>query len=192
MKKIILVLFSILTILISCGQNDNLNKKFQKDIKEYTEAYSDHDWEKVTDMIWPKLFDSLPKQQMILFLMLSESIGPKTVMEFNKMDSLSEIIVNGDEKYCRIFYSVFIRCAVSGDLWSKDNEHVRKSLEEKYGADKIQFDEKKHLVIIPSVRSMIAISGKNKNDWKYVEYSGTMGSMFIKLIPEEVQKKLGE
>jgi hypothetical protein len=192
MKKIILILFSLIAILTSCGQNNNLNKRFQKDIIKYREACNDKDWDKVIDMIYPKLFDSLSKPQMTLFFMLAESIGPKTVLEFNRIDSLSDIFVNGNEKYCRIYYSGLLKFNIGGDISSKDVDQLKKNCEDKYGAKNFQFDEKQHLFIIKSDQSMIAISDKDKNDWKYVEYSGAMKQMFIKIIPEEVHKMLGE
>jgi hypothetical protein len=120
MKNTILFLFSLVTLLVSCRSDKNLNKRFQKDIEKYIKAYNNKDWEKVTRMIYPKLFDILPKQQMILYFMLSESIGPKTALEFNRIDSISDIIVSGDKQYCRIFYIGMIPVSITGDLLSKN------------------------------------------------------------------------
>ena len=192
MKNTILILFSLITILVSCRSDKPLNKRFQKDIEKYTKAYNSRDWEKVILMIYPKLFDILPKQQMILYFMLSESIGPRTVPEFDRIDSISDIIVSGDEKYCRIFYDGIIRYSITGDLISKNMDQLKKSYLDKYAAKNVQFNERRHLIKIHVDKSMIAISNNNKNDWKYVEYAGNMKEMLLKIIPDEVHQKLGQ
>lgn len=192
MRNTILILFSLISLLMSCRSDINLNKRFQKDIEKYTKAYNSKDWEKVTQMIYPKLFGILPKQQMILYFMLSESIGPKTVLEFNRIDSISDIIVSGDEQYCRVFYNGMIPLSITGDLLSKNMDQLKKSYQDKYVSENVQIVEKKHLIMFQVYQSMIAISGKGKNDWKYVEYAGNMKEMLLRIIPEEVHQKLGE
>lgn len=189
MKKTITILFFLFTILLSCGQNQIPKDKFQKDIQTFSEAYSKKDWEKYTSMIYPKLFDILPKQQMIFYLNLFSAMA-SIDMNLMQIDSTSEVIINGNEKFCRVYYSGTTTMKISGKLLLKAIDTLKVKTEKLYGKENVEYDTAIKQFFINFNQSTIAIADKNTDEWKYIECTINNQEIIPKIIPVEVLKKL--
>lgn len=190
MKKTITILFFFSTIMLSWGQKENPKDIFQKDIKAYSEAYNKKDWEKVTSMIYPKLFDILPKQQMIMYLNLMGTMGMSIELNFKQVDSISEIVKSGKEKYCRVYYSGVTKLKIGDGLSVKSIDKIKEQSEDLYGKENVKYDDKEKLFTMNTNQCMIAIADKKSKEWKYIEYTKENQNMLPKLVPEEARTKL--
>ena len=76
-----------------------------------------------------------------------------------------------------------------GGLLDK-KELLKAGFESQFGAGKVKFDEAKNIFTIAAKQKMIAVTPKDKNDWKYIEHDTTQGDYITRMIlPEEIIKK---
>jgi len=106
MKNYLLGIF-FLTNLTLFSQVD-LEKNFIIDLNSYTEAYNQGDWDTVSSMWNPKLFEIAPKEQLIGVFEMMSQMGMNMKINILGIEKISNIIRHEDSDYCRIDYSCFV------------------------------------------------------------------------------------
>ena len=178
-----------LLLLTACSVKESLQERFKTDIDSFTGAYNNADWEKVTSMMYPKLFTVTSKEELINTLKSLDSSGMKTQIKVNSIDSVSPEEISGEEKFVLINYSTSLQIELMGGLLDK-KELLKAGFESQFGAGKVKFDEAKNIFTIAAKQKMIAVTPKDKNDWKYIEHDTTQGDYITRMIlPEEIIKK---
>lgn len=178
-----------LLLLTACSVKESLQERFKTDIDSFTGAYNNADWEKVTSMMYPKLFTVTSKEELINTLKSLDSSGMKTQIKVNSIDSVSPEEISGEEKFVLINYSTSLQIELKGELLDK-KELLKAGFESQFGAGKVKFDEAKNIFTIAAKQKMIAVTPKDKNDWKYIEHDTTQGDYITRMIlPEEIIKK---
>ena len=189
MKKELFSLLILLLILVSCSGN-KIEDRFLSDLEDYSEAYNNNNWEKVVSMIYPKLFVITPKDEMIQMMKKLDSVGIKMTLNINNIEKITDIITNGNENFCRIDYNSHMNVAI-GTTQLPNIALYKESFESNFGKENVKYDDSKKQFDINAHQSMIAVSNKDSNEWKYIEFnSGQADSIIEQLLPVEVLKKL--
>lgn len=183
-------MFSSLFIFIACGEKSTLEERFTADITAYLDAYNKTDWEKVAGMIYPPFFSSVPRHQIIQTLRALDSMGMKRTFTLKEIDRISDIVTNGNAKFCRIYYKAVI-VAVINKLQLANIEKFKEDFEEDFGKENVIFDEALNRFTIQADQSVIAAAAKDSDNWKYIELNNEHATDRVLLImPKEVFQKL--
>lgn len=165
--------------------NKSLQNTFKVDIVNYLKAFNEKDWDGVIEKIYPKLFDLVNKEQMIDTFKSFETMGLYMTVQFTNIDNITPIVYFENLEYCRVYYNGIAKLKINSASLKNKNQ-LYKNLVSTYGTNNIKFDKENNTFILNITKSMIAISEKGTNSWKYIEYNEQNNKVFLKLIPEEV------
>ncbi len=183
-----LVIFSLM--VISCSEKKELTDLFQKDIQNYLNAYNTTDWERVTGMIYPPFFNAVSRNQIIQTLRILDSIGMKRTFTLKNVEKVSDVVVNGNEKFCLVNYNTQIIIVINR-LQIANIEKFKEDFAEDFGEENVVYDEKNLRFTIEANQKIIAASNKDSDNWKYIELNNEHAVDRVLLImPKEVLKKL--
>jgi hypothetical protein len=186
--------FSLVMIFLSfmaCSANQNqsndaeLMSTFDKDLDTYFGYMNNRDYENMLSMTNPKLFELVSKETMVnMFKSLYESGLEMRVEEITPV-SLSQIVREGNESYCKIKYQGVLTMTLSQTLMA-NIEMFKTELYKTYKEENIEIDLDKNQIIIDADKFIIAMSKDQENSWNYFELQDGQEEMLSKLIPSSV------
>ena len=165
--------------------NNDLKVVFTTDISSYFDAVNKGNWDAVINMIYPKLFDLITKEQMIKSFNQLDEMGMDLKTDFNKIEKISEVINYENSKFCRVYYNARFTIKISG-VMIENKDQLGQSFIAYYGAENIKYDDTNSKFEIKAKKSMIAVSKTNSNEWSYIEYNEPEEEILKQLIPEKV------
>ena len=191
MKKIIvltaLVFFSCFKVF---SQHDSTTVESR--LEAYFQATQKKDWNRVMEMINPKIFSFSPKELMIqLYTQMESDAGME--MNFTEMEILD--IKKGldwsDTTYVPVDYKMTLLIHLNPSRY-QDQEVLNSMLtgfELAYSGQEIAFDREQLSFTIKVKNTLIASSKLDSDQWYFGEYKPT--DPITKLIfPEEILKRL--
>jgi hypothetical protein len=188
MKKIAALL--VLTILCTTVfAQKNLKNLFEKDLISYTTAFNNKEWNAVTEMMYPRIFEMMSKDKMIMIMEGMDNMGVKMTTDFKSIDRISQVVESGNEKYCKIHYYGIVKVKLSG-LMSQGSAIVQPRFEQEFGKDNVKYNEDSNSFTIQAHRSMVAVANIKSSNWKYIDINSPQAKGLQKLIPEHVKRKL--
>lgn len=188
MKKIVILILLSFVITTAYTQK-NLKQYFEKDIINYTNAFNNKEWNKVTQMMYPPMFEMMSKEKMILLLEQMDNLGVKMTTDFRSIDKISQVIENGKEKYCKIQYYGIVSVKLSG-LMTQGSALIQPQFEQEFGKKNVKYNETNNSFTIQAHRSMVAVADKKSDNWKYIDVNSPQAKGLKRLIPIKVQEQL--
>nr|WP_320118320.1 hypothetical protein [uncultured Marinifilum sp.] len=188
MKKISILILASLIITSGFSQK-RLKQHFEKDIISYTSAFNNKQWNVVTQMMYPRVFEMMSKENMIMIMQGMDNMGINMTTDFKSIDKISDVVKFGNEKYCKIHYYGIIKVKLSG-LMSQGASLVQTKFETEFGKENVNYNEESNSFTIKAHRSMVAVANKGSDIWKYIDINSPQARGLQKLIPSAVKKKL--
>jgi hypothetical protein len=188
MKRIAILL--ILSFAITTGfSQTQLKQHFEKDLRNYTTAFNNKQWNTVTEMMYPPMFEMMSKDNMLMVLEQMDNLGVKMTTDFRSLDKISEVVDYGKEKYCKIQYYGVIKVRLTG-LMSQGSSLMQPQFEQEFGKENVKYNETSNSFTIQAHRSMVAVADKKSDNWKYIDVNSPQAKGLQKLIPAKVQEQL--
>ncbi|MGQ1908586.1 hypothetical protein ACT3CE_02245 [Marinifilum sp. RC60d5] len=188
MKKISILI--ILSLLITTGfSQKKLKQHFQKDIIRYTTAFNNKQWNVLTEMMYPRIFEMMSKENMVMILEGMDNMGVKMTTDFKSIDKISDVVKSKNEKYCKIHYYGIIKVRLSG-LMSQGASLVQAKFENEFGKENVNYHQESNSFTIHAHRSMVAVANKNADTWKYIDINSPQARGLQQLIPTDVKNQL--
>ena len=169
--------------------NDDLKTQFAIDMSNYFKAFNQEDWEGVIDMVYPKLFDLISKDQMIQLFIQIKEMGMDMKLELKQVDKISEIINYENSRFCRVYYNGMLTIGISGAML-ENKDQLKESFIAAYGLENVKYDSINEQFDVNAKKSMMAIASIDSNNWTYMEYNEQQEEMLYQLIPKEVLDQL--
>jgi hypothetical protein len=188
MKKFAILILLVVVFTTGFAQN-HLKTDFEKDLIAYTNAFNNKQWDTVTEMMYPRIFEMMSKDNMVMIMQGMDNMGVKMTTDFKSIDKISEVIKSGNEKYCKINYFGIIKVRLTG-LMSQGSSLVQPKFEQEFGKDNVVYHEESNSFTIKANRSMIAIAKLKSSQWKYIDVNSPQAKGLQKLIPEHVKRQL--
>lgn len=187
MKRFAILL--ILSFVFTTGYSQKqLKQHFEKDLISYTTAFNNQEWNTVMQMMYPKMFDMMSKENMIMALEQMDNLGVKMTTNFKSIDKISKVIENGSEKYCKIRYFGVIKVRLTG-LMSQGSALMQPQFEKEFGKENVKFNETNNSFTINAHRSMVAVANKKSSNWKYIDINSPQAKGLKRLIPLRVKEQ---
>lgn len=188
MKRLGIMLLLCFVMLTGFSQKQ-LEAHFEKDLIDYTDAFNKKQWNTVTQMMYPRVFEKMSKSSMLMFLEQMDNLGVKMTTDFRSIDHISSVVKAGHEKYCKIQYYGVIRVKLSG-LMSQGSSLMQPQFEAEFGKENVKYHESSNSFTIQAHRSMVAVANKKTDNWKYIDVDSPMAKGLRSLVPAHVQKQL--
>jgi hypothetical protein len=197
--KIQVLLFSSLLIFLLAGiqQLSAQEAAIKSRLKTYINATNAEEWDKVLDMVYDKLFETVPKEQMKQLFSQMSTMGLKMEVKEYTIASLSETMKDEGTDFVIVQYNAHEKLTMTGPQFS--NEMVIQQMQSQfttmYGEGNVTYDKESNSFTLQGVKTMLAATASGSSDWKFIEYNVSnpmQAQLFEQIIPANVITKLKE
>jgi hypothetical protein len=194
MKKtlILLLLFNFLSLTVAYSQ-EYAPPAVMKRILKYFEATEKKDWPTVVDMIYPKFFEMVPRENMLEVFESMESEGLSMRMKNFGVRTISSVVPHDQELFVLINYDMEINIGFTSVEYRDEavQLQIRKNFESIYGRENVSYYPASFSFDIKASRSMFGVSNRQDGEWYFIENDNNeIETNENWLIPPKVRSKL--
>lgn len=169
-RKILFILSTVLFSFQLKGQAF-INPDIQSSLDAFIQHSNNKDWDKAFDLLYPKLFTKVAKQDLVDLMLGMEADGMSLRMANTRITSTSVPVEEGDETFVRVEYVTDLTVKIEKDGMfdsPKAIQAIDEQFKNTYGAQRVKWNDGKHDFQIIAQKSMMAIQTADKT-WKLVE-----------------------
>jgi hypothetical protein len=198
MKKQVLLFSTLLLLLLTGFQSLNAQEATIKSrLGDYIEATNTGNWDKVLDMVYDKLFETVPKEQMKQMFSQMGAMGLKMEVKEYTIANMSEKMSEEGTDFVIVEYNADENLTLSGPQFSNDAviQQMQAQFKTLYGEDNVTYDKESNSFALQGTKIMVAAAKSGSEEWKFIEYNVTnpmQAQMLEQIIPANVISKLKE
>ena len=186
-------LFSAVLFSFALKGQASVNPAIQAKLDEFIQLSNNQEWDKAFDLLYPKLFTKVPKQDLVDIMVGMESDGLMLNMTNTKITSTSVPVQVGDETFVKVTYTADLRVSIRPNgLYDaqKSMLAIEEQFQKTYGVENVKLDMDRKQYQIKASKSMMAIKTGNVEDWKLVEINMDQPDLMTSLFPATVMETL--
>lgn len=194
MMNTIKLFFILCTVLVSSALKGQaaINPDIQSSLDAFIKYSNDQDWDKAFDLLYPKLFKQVAKQDLVDLMVAMEADGMSLRMTNTRITSTSAPMEEGNETFVRIEYTADMEVDIAaGGIY--DHPKAITSMEEQfkttYGSKNVKWDVDNKEFNILARKSMMAINGV-EGGWKLIEINMDQAELMKSLFSPSVMEAL--
>lgn len=196
MKKHAL-LFAALLLFIGTGfQTLNAQEAAIKNrLKTYLDATNAGEWDKVLDMVYDKLFETVPRDQMKQMFSQMSSMGLKMEIKDYTVSKMSETMKEDGNTFVIVHYDAQEKLTLNGPQFSNEQviSQMKSQFNTMYGEGNVTYDKESNSFELKGQKTMLAVNASDADEWKFIEYNVSnpmQAQLFQQIVPEKVLTKL--
>lgn len=169
-----------------------INPGIEETLIRFITYSNQHDWDKAFDLLYPKMFAQVPKQDLVDIMKSSEADGMNLQMADTRISSTSVPVIEGEETFVKVQYvsNLSVTIAKGGKYdYPKSIQAMDEQFKIIYGPNNVKWDEASRQFKILANRSIMAIQSK-QGDWKLVEINMDQPELMESLFPASVMQTL--
>ena len=185
--------FAITSFLLSYSimAQEKVNPEIQKKVDSFMELSNQKKWEQAFDLMYPKLFTQVPKQDLIDVMTGMEQDGLSLQRNNIKLVKSSAPFQEGPETFVRIEYAADLIVQISaGSLYDDPLaiQGMTGQFQTSYGKENVVWNtENKNFKIMANI-SMMAI--QTGHQWYLIEINNDQKELMEYLFPDSVMNAL--
>jgi hypothetical protein len=168
-----------------------VNPDIQKKVDAFISLSNEKKWNEAFDLMYPKLFSKVPKQDLIDMMTGMDQDGLTLQRNNVKLDSVFKPLKDENETFVRLEYTGDLIVAVTkGSLYDTPSsiQSMSTQFETSYGESNVKWDSDNKKYSIQTHISMMAI--KSGDQWYLVEINNDQKELMQFLFSENVMKTL--
>jgi len=193
MKNIKILTLSLFVFALNSVVAQN-KETLAKETNSMYDATLKMDFDKIVEYTYPKLFDIMPKDQLVEVL--------KQTFD-NESFKVEFITINPNFEYSKIYkiekkslaiidYKMSLTMRFYEELDQQNIDLMITNLKMSESYDEVNFDKEKNAFIIKGVSKMIAISDElTNNKWNFITYDKSKRQIAEMLLSDSILNKLG-
>ncbi|TXB61286.1 hypothetical protein [Phaeodactylibacter luteus] len=165
--------------LFSAGLHAQAEQQIREQLQAYFEATESKDWAAVTDLLYPPLFELVPKADMIQMFEDMEGNGMVFNMQDFKAQAISEVFRYEGEAFAKVDYIGRMSLQFTSEAMQTPEMTgmMKGNLEAQYGLDMVEHDPKSHTFTIKLNKSLLAVSPEGAGTWSFIEAEDSAGTL---------------
>ena len=182
---------SSLLFSVSLQAQEAVNPEIQAKVDAFIELSNQKKWDQAFDLMYPKLFLKVPKQDLVDLMTSMESDGLSLQRKNVKLRSSSVPFYEGDETFVRLEYTGDLTVQVAtGSIYddTKPIQGMTEQFQRSYGETNVKYDPTAKKYDIRASISMMAI--KSQNQWYLVEINDDQKELMEYLFSDSVMNAL--
>lgn len=190
-KKFLFVCSAVLFSFVLKGQT-GVNPAIKTTLDEFIQYSNKQDWDKAFDLLYPKLFTKVSKQELVDLMVGMEADGLMLTMSNTRITSTSVPVVEGNETFVKVNYTadLLVNIMPKGLYDSyKSMMAIEEQFKATYGVENVQLDENRKEYHIKASKSVMAIK-TGQEDWKLVEINMDQPELMAYLFSPSVMETL--
>lgn len=181
-----------ITFLLIANLHAQDQEAIKKEAQKYYDIMESQDLVKSLDLVYPKLYDIVPRQQMEEAFkgILNTGIFNLRLEDF-KIIKISNTTEKDGVKYALVTYSQKISMQLVEKMEQSVIDKMLVSFKENYGDKNVTYNAATTTFVINHPTSMFAINDPNYGStWTFLENKAEMNELLPQIIPAEVVKAL--
>lgn len=185
--------FSLSAFLLSVSlmAQVKVNPDIQKKFDSFIELSNQKKWDQAFDLMYPKLFSKVPKQDLVDLMTSMDQDGLTLNMSNIKIESASAPFASGDESFIKIGYTADLSIQVAEDgLYGspKAIQAMTEQFQTAYGKANVRYNNDSKKFSIAAHKSMMAI--QSAHQWYIIEINTDQQELMEYLFPVAVMDAL--
>lgn len=179
-------LFS-LTLTAQIKVNPDIQKKFDS----FVELSNQKKWDQAFDLMYPKLFTQVPKQDLVDLMTSMEQDGLSFTRSNIKFKSTEVPVVEGNETFVKVDYTGDLTVKITaGSIYDapKAISGMTEQFQTSYGKENVNWNSTDKTYTIKVTIAMIAI--QSSNQWYLIEINKDQMELMESLFPAPVMDAL--
>ncbi len=191
MRTILSLVFCTFLLNIGFAQSEDA---IRKGFKKYQDFLKAGEYEKSMDLVYPKLFDLVPKSTLLDAIKstfndpnLEIEMGDGKILEIGKAQKVE------GEYFSFISYESVIKMKAnaSGEAEQEAiNVQLKANFEENFGANNVSYDEETGFFTIKVKEQSLAISPNGKDSWKFLTLQKNQLMLMEQILPAEILEQV--
>lgn len=190
-KKFLFVCSAVLFSFALKGQT-GVNPAIKAKLDAFIQYSNNQEWDKAFDLLYPKLFTKVAKQDLVDLMAGMEADGLMLTMSNARIVSTSVPVVEGNETFVKVNYKADLLVNIM-PMGLYDSNKSMMAIDEQfkatYGVENVQLDQNRKEYHIKATKSMMAIKTGNE-DWKLVEINMDQPELMAYLFSPSVMESL--
>ena len=177
-------------LLLSVGWlsgQSSIDDSVSERLNQYFQATEAQDWDGVIDLLYPRLFELAPKEDMRQTLADMNGNGISLEMSGFEIKRISAPLEHEQERFAKVDYSGKMRIKFTSEAYQTPEMVgvLTDNFKASYGPDRVRYEEGTGIFHISVDKSMYAIAQAGTTDWYFIETEGE-ASMMEQIIPAAV------
>ena len=191
MKNIAFFLLLILSVVSGQVASQAYQDEITTEVNQFIELSNLGDWDQAFDKMYPKLFESVTKEELVVMMQQMEESGVQIKTNEHEIKSFSNIETVGEEDFVFVKYKAIQTLKMGAEIMDDESQRgaMLFNLKSMFGSDSVSFEESEKAFVINAEKSMYAISNKGVGKWYLVENNQEQVDLLNLLIPTEIQEK---
>ena len=188
--KLFFVLASLL-VSVSMQAQGAVNPEIQSKVDAFIELSNQKKWDQAFDLMYPKLFLKVPKQELVDLMTSMDKDGLSLHRTNLKLRSSSVPFYEGDETFVRMEYTADLTMQITaGSIYddTKPIQGMTEQFQRSYGETNVKYDPTAKKYDIRASISMMAI--KSQDQWYLVEINDDQKELMEYLFSDNVMNAL--
>ncbi len=168
-----------------------VNPDIQLKFNSFVELSNQQKWDQAFDLMYPKLFTQVPKQDLVDLMTSMEQDGLSFTRSNIKFKSSSEPIVEGNETFVKVDYTGNLSVKINeGSIYDapKPISGMTEQFQTSYGKENVKWDGDGKTYTINVTISMIAI--QSNSQWYLIEINKDQMGLMESLFPAPIMDAL--
>jgi len=188
------LLFAVVALIASFSLNAQVtgNPEIQKKLDTYIELTNQKKWSEAFDLLYPKMFTTVGKQELVDMMETEEANGLSLHLANRRITAFSAPFEENNETFVRISYTVDMTVGIaSGSIYdyTKPIQGMQQQFAATYGENAVKWDAEAKQFKILANKAMMAVKPAGK-DWYLIEINTDQPQLMESLFSEAVRKAL--
>lgn len=186
-----LITLVILTIALELNAQATINPDIQKRLDAFIELTNQKKYSEAFDLMYPKLFDHVSKQELIDMMAAMDS-GLSLRVANPQITKFSSPFQDGSETFVRLDYVADMTVdVIDGGMFDspKATTAILQQFEATYGEPSVEWNDAEKKYTIKADKAMMAIKG-SEGDWYLLEINTDQMDLMKSLFSEPVVNTL--
>lgn len=156
-------------------------------LNQYFQATEAQDWDGVIDLLYPRLFELAPKEDMKQTLADMNGNGISLEMSDFEIKRISAPFEHEEERFAKVDYSGQMRIKFTSEAYQTPEMigTLTNNFKASYGPDQVRYESETGIFHISVNKSMYAIAQSGTTEWYFIETEGE-AEMMEQIIPAAV------
>lgn len=190
-KKFLFVCSAILFSFALKAQT-GVNPAITAKLDAFIQYSNNQEWDKAFDLLYPKLFTKVSKQDLVDLMIGMEADGLRLTMSKTRITSTSVPVVEGNETFVKVNYTADLLVNILPNGLYDSNKSmlaIDEQFKDTYGVENVKLDQNRKEYHIKASKSMMAIQS-GSDDWKLVEINMDQPELMAYLFSPSVMESL--
>lgn len=188
----------LLTLLLACNKTGsstatkgNYKEAIETRLLSYFNLTNNSEWNEMLDMVYPKVFVRIPRQDMLNQFQGMEQSGMFLQTDNVKVQKVSEVFTVNEEDFVFVDYYSDLTMSLQGERFQDPAVQARfiEELGKFYGFENVTKNADGTEIYVKANRVIFAVSEAGKNDWKFVENNTPDMTILEGILPTEIIEK---